>query len=244
MRNSLANWVRHGPWVGLLSGVFLLTSASASSFQVTPMLGDVPPDQDMQAVTIRNTGDDPLTMQVDAYRWSQEDNRDHTEPADNLMIVPPITTIRPHSSQLVRFALRGASREREHAFRVHYREVPEAPREGFFGVSTVVKLDVPLFFAPANPTREIEWRVETIRPGSTIRVTAHSLGNRFARFARMAVLSPDGALLAEKGGPLYVLGGVTRSWELETDGSLSEGEVVTLQVESGGETHRHELSAR
>lgn len=244
MHKGLTNWARHGPWMGLLPGLFLLTGASASSFQVTPMLGDVPPDQTMQAVTIRNTGNDPLTIQVDAYRWSQEDNRDRTETAEHLMIVPPITTVRPGGSQLVRFAFRGASREREHAFRVHYREVPEAPREGFFGVSTVVKLDVPLFFAPANPTREIEWQVEAIRPGSTLRVTAHSRGNRFSRFSRVAVLRSDGTLLAEEGGPLYVLGGATRSWELEADGSVSEGEAVTLQVESGGESHRHELSAR
>lgn len=244
MRNSLAEWARHGPWMGLLPGLFLLTSVSASSFQVTPMLGDVAPNRDMQAVTIRNTGDDPLTIQVDAYRWSQEDNRDRTEPAENLMIVPPIATIRPGGSQLVRFALRAASRELEHAYRVHYREVPEAPPEGFFGVSTVVKLDVPLFFAPANPMREVEWQVETVQPGSAIRVTAHSRGNRFARFARVAVLNPDGVLLAEESGPIYVLGGATRSWELETDGSISEGEAVTLQVESGGKAHRHELSAR
>lgn len=244
MRQGLSDWARHGPWIGLLPGLFLLTSASASSFQVTPMLGDVPAGQNMQAVTIRNTGDDPLTIQVDAYRWTQKDNRDRTEPAENLMVVPPIATVRPGSSQLVRFALRGVSREREHAFRVHYREVPEAPPEGFFGVSTVVKLDVPLFFAPGNPTREIEWQVETVQSDPAIRVTAHSRGNRFARFARLAVLGPDGALLAEERGPMYVLGGTTRSWELETDGSISEGDAVTLQLESGGKTHRHELSAR
>lgn len=244
MHKGLTNWARHGPWMGLLPGLFLLTSASAASFQVTPMLGDVPPDQNMQAVTIRNTGDAPLTIQVDAYRWSQEENQDRTAPAENLMVVPPITTIRPGGSQLVRFAFRGASRKREHAYRVHYRQVPEAPREGFFGVSTVVKLDVPLFFAPVNPTRQIEWQVETVEPGSTIRVVAHSRGNRFARFARVAVLGPDGALLAEERGPLYVLGGATRSWELETDGKVSEGETITLQVVSGGKTYRHELSAR
>lgn len=207
------------------------------------MLGDVPPDRDMQAVTIRNTGDDPLTIQVDAYRWSQKGNRDQTEPAENLMIVPPIATVRPGGSQLVRFALRGVSREREHAFRLHYREVPEAPREGFFGVSTVVKLDVPLFVAPENPSREVEWQVEPGQPDSTIRVTAHSRGNRFARFARLAVFRSDGTLLAEQGGPMYLLGGVTRTWELEGDGSVSKGEAVVLQAESGGTTHRHELTA-
>ncbi len=63
------------------------------------MPGDVTPGRNMEAVTIRNVGDDPPTSEVDVYRLKQEYDRDLSAPAENFLVVPPIVTIRPDRAQ-------------------------------------------------------------------------------------------------------------------------------------------------
>jgi fimbrial chaperone protein len=226
-----------------LLALFLLAAcanAPAGNFHISPILAEVPPGKTSATYRLRNTGDRPLTIQIDAWYWLQRDNNDLHVDNRSLMVVPPLATIEPGRTQIVRIALRKKRPERELAYRVTFHEVPSAPPEGFIGVQTVLKFEVPLFFAAAEPTRKLDWRLDR-GPGGKLRVSVHNRGTRFARFSR---LSLGERRIAQVEGPLYVLPGAQRYWTLEGNADTSRTRSFTLTIESGTDSEKKLLTLR
>ncbi|HET7588012.1 MAG TPA: fimbria/pilus periplasmic chaperone [Gammaproteobacteria bacterium] len=193
-------------------------SAHAGSFQLNPLLVEVPQSSAIATYTVRNTGNRPLNLQVSGYRWTQPDDHDKYVPAERLLIVPQILTIQPGREQLVRVALRGAHPTAELEYRLHFNEIPPAPVSGFTGVQTVLHMNVPLFYAPADIVNAYRLRPSQKKDGSVVATVANT-GTRFLRIARLRLLNAQGDQVGMRGGPLYVLPGATRAWTVElTDG--------------------------
>lgn len=217
----------------VLLAVFLLGAgtATAGTFQISPTLGDVPPGKSTATFRIRNPGDAPLTVQVRAYRWNQAGDEDRLTPADDLIIVPPLITISPCASQLIRIAHKRRDASSEAAYRVHFEEVPPAPPAGFVGLQTALKLDVPLFFAPQNPVGKLEWRAK--KSGDRLSLHINNIGNRFARFGDIALKDGSGRIVARIKGPQYALAGASRQWEFAGLGKLARGTTLTVIADMG-----------
>lgn len=188
-------------------------AAAASSFQVSPTLGEVGPDEFSTSFRIRNPGGEPLTVQVTASHWLQEDNEDRFEEAEELILVPPLVTIPPGESQLIRVAHRNRSSAEEEAYRVFFHEVPPAPEPDFQGVRTSLRISLPLFFAPGQGSHALQW---TAGIQGTDRLLLHveNRGERFARISVIQLLDGNGETVARIDGPQYVLSGAQRHWRL------------------------------
>lgn len=225
----------------MLAGVFFVVSlffpAHAANFSVSPIIRDIPAETGIAVFEIANQDNEPLSFQVQAFSWTQRDGEDFREPAEDLLIVPPVATVAANRTQIVRVALRNPDRSREHAYRVVIRELPkqnENSRE--FALQTLLAFDVPLFFAAENGTRELAWRVSSRGPG-TLLIHADSIGTRFARFDSIRIMGPDDREIAVIKGPLYILAGARQSWEV-TPGpgsNLSDGAPIKLVYSSFGQ---------
>src|ERR1700687_3963228 len=83
-------------------------SVMAGSLSVTPIRVELSSAQRSVALTVRNEGDQPTVVQAQLVAWSQVDNEDRLEPTIDLLASPPIFTVAPGASHIVRIALRRA----------------------------------------------------------------------------------------------------------------------------------------
>lgn len=221
----------------LLGAVFFIGvgNAHAANFSITPIIGDIAPDSSIAVFQVQNRDSRALSVQIQAYEWTQIDGQDVRVAATDLIVVPPIATVDPGQTQLVRIALRGDDRTREHAYRVMVREIPRAaPNGGGAALTTVLTFDVPLFFAPQGGERRFEWRIGRGGDGAPA-LLVRSTGSRFTRFDHIRVVDRAGQDM-KLGGPLYVLAGAQRSWPLPASlaDALKHDTELTLIYSIGG----------
>ena len=69
---------RRGAWslVAVFIGVFLSESADAGSFRVSPVRVTLSTNQPISALTVKNDGTDPTTIQLQVLAWSQRNGED------------------------------------------------------------------------------------------------------------------------------------------------------------------------
>src|SRR5690606_28761392 len=118
---------------------------------------------------------------------------------------------------------------------------PVAAVAGTRGVRSLLRVDVPLFFAAANAEPLVEWAASITAEG-TLLLHGRNRGGQYLRGNALRILDQRSGLLAERKGPLYVLGGKENSWALTTHGRLSPGDQVRLQLENGGLALEHALT--
>lgn len=220
---------------------FGVVSANAGTFQIAPILAKVGPDSSSASFRLRNPSAEDVTVQVSAHRWEQIDNESVLQPADELIVVPPLVGIPAGATQVVRIARRERSAGREHAYRVHFQEVPSALPEGFVGLQTQLKLDVPLFFTPREPHAEIEWRAVAGAEG-TLRLDLTNVGNHFVRFSEISLRDQEGRNIRQVSGPEYALAGAQRSWRFEGLEDARSGSEFVVVAESGAKSKEISLT--
>jgi fimbrial chaperone protein len=160
----------------LLAGLLLAASGwvSAGGFSLSPLGVTLSPRESSASISVENTGDAPLVIQVRVLQWTQRDGKDLREETRELIVNPPIFKLGPGEQQLVRFASRlPPPRDAERAYRAVFTEVPPRdapmPQSGF---RVAVAMDVPVFVeSPAQATAaDLRWRVTRTEAGVRLRV--------------------------------------------------------------------------
>jgi fimbrial chaperone protein len=191
-------------------------SAGAGSFQVNPVRVDLGPGTTSASVVVRNDGADPVVVQASAMRWTQQDGVDVYEVAPETIVVPPIATIAPGATQIVRIGLRRApDPSRELAYRLYVQELPPPSAPGFSGLQVALRIGLPVFVAPSTPaSARVEWSAQ--RDGDAkLRLTARNLGNAHLQISDFALYRDGGGEpIARESLLSYVLAGETRHWVL------------------------------
>lgn len=139
-------------WVAMVLLAVSLNGAAAT-FGLTPMRVELSAASPTAIVTVNNSGDAPVTIQVQAYSWTQPDGNDVYDESRGFIISPPIFTIAPGAAQIVRVALRGkAPADVEEAFRLIFREVPPTEESStdraLFHIA--LNMNIPMYLAPAG----------------------------------------------------------------------------------------------
>ncbi|MDA8656068.1 fimbria/pilus periplasmic chaperone [Luminiphilus sp.] len=92
----------------------------------------------MGALTVRNDGTEPASLQMEMLNWSQAQGQDVLTPTRELLANPPIFTVPAGGSQLVRVGLRRApDGQRELTYRIVLQELPPPPKSRFYGYTNV-----------------------------------------------------------------------------------------------------------
>lgn len=200
-----------------LAFVFLAAGqASAGSFQVGPVSATLTTDHMVTALTVRNTGNDAATIQLQAMAWSQAQGKDVFAPADDILATPPIFTVPAGASQVIRVGSRRApDAERERTYRLFLREVPPAPQPGFQGLRMVLEISLPVFVQPAVAVApELHWEATRVDAGH-VRVQATNTGTAHARLSHFALAGGDGKPLPMSTNTVYLLAGNSHKWVID-----------------------------
>lgn len=216
----------HQALAALLLFLALEGAGSAGSFQVSPVRATLTSSQPVAALTVRNTGSSAAVVQLQAMRWTQADDKDALIPANELLATPPIFTLAPGASQIIRVGLRQpADPDTERAYRLLLEEVPPPPQPGFTGLRVALKISLPIFVpASAAAQVDLQWHATPSADGTLI-LAVHNNGQAHAHMSGLTATMGD-AHVPLPDANVYVLAGVSRQWRLPMHGT--PGQIVHL----------------
>jgi fimbrial chaperone protein len=163
-------WITRRARLGAVLFVLGVTPpCHASTFSIAPIRVELGGTQTTEALTVRNEGDVTVVLQAQPMSWVQEDGVDSFTETRDVVVAPPVLTIAPNSSQIVRVALRRpANRSRELSYRLFLQEVPQAAPQPQSGLTVALRLSLPVFVAPerASARAQIDWLARWHADGS------------------------------------------------------------------------------
>lgn len=201
--------------------------AAAATLDIAPVSHELTAARPALSMTVTNRGDAPVTLQVRGFAWDQDSGEDRLTPAAEVIVSPPIFSIAPGQSQVLRALVQGPAPERERSYRLLIDELPaEGERSA---VRMALRLSVPVFVKPAleQPPAKLDWALAA--DGRSIRVA--NVGGSRHRVHRLELLRADGQRLAASSSGPYVLAGAQRRWTLDEDArSLKPGEALRVSA--------------
>jgi fimbrial chaperone protein len=213
---------RPGSWrawamAAAVSGI--LAPAIAGDFGVTPVRLDLDRSNRSAAITVSNQGDSPLSFQIRAMEWTQDEKgADRYADTNDLIYFPQQLLIPPNESRVVRVGYRNPARERELAYRLFIEELAPPPPPGTAGTAAVamsVRFGVPVFLLPPTVAPKAEIAGFSIAAGR-LRGAIRSVGSVHIRPTSVRVRGLDGSgatAFEQVFEGWYVLAGNERPYE-------------------------------
>ena len=194
-------------------------SALAGTLSVSPIRLEMTTAQRSVTLTVRNDGDQPTLVQASLLAWSQADNDEQLQRTDDLLASPPIFTVAPGATQIVRIALRRPpDADCERSYRIVVSEVPGKPQPGFNGAQFALKISLPVFVeaATAAASPQIEWSGARTAKGE-LALTAFNTGTKHLQLRTVEIAKAGLATDARFAGLLYILAGQRRTVTIAAD---------------------------
>lgn len=221
-----------GGGVAALAAVLASSQAAAQSLNISPVTLQLAPGQAATSLKVTNHGNRPTAIQLRAFAWSQDQGVDALVPSDQLIVSPPITTIAPAATQVVRLMLRRPALGNEASFRILLDQIPAAAEPGV--VQVTLRVSMPLFALPATRIApQLSYHVEQRGGGSFL--VAVNRGSRHETIRDIRLTTSDGRMFktAETASP-YVLAGATRSWPIVEPG-MATAAAASVQLSARGD---------
>ncbi|MDB6160183.1 MAG: hypothetical protein JWO04_3889 [Gammaproteobacteria bacterium] len=221
---------------GLAVVIAPVSLAHAGSFAVNPVRVTLSATQAVAAVTVQNVGSEPTVVQLETSSWSQHDGVDVLAPTTEVLATPPILTIQPGASRIVRVGLRRPPDSRQElTYRLFLREVPP-PEPISQGLRVALLVSMPIFVVPPRPPApEVHWRALRTQDGK-IRVRATNAGASHIQLGQLDVaLAADGAKLSSRNMSEYVLPDNSREWTVDVKSVPPAGTLLSIsdQADTG-----------
>ncbi len=201
----------------LILGAPGLARAQAT-FSVDPLLIKLGADANNAVLTITNPSGNDLRFEIKGFAWDQAPPSGTMQltPTGDLIVFPPLVTLKAHSMQRVRIGTTVAPGPTEKAYRLLIEELPSevrAPSASQVNVRT--RIGVPVFIEPIKVT--LSGKIESLTIAN--RVVAVALANTGTTHAMIdnivirGMSGPDQPVFEDSLPGWYVLAGKTRTWE-------------------------------
>lgn len=230
--NATLRW--YGNIAFLLLGVIASGPVRSQALNVLPVTIQMAAGQRASSLTVLNQGDVEASFQLRAFRWSQAaDGSEALAPSDEISVSPPLGTIGPGASQVVRIVVRPASLDQESSYRLLLDQIPAAAAPGT--VRIALRLSLPVFAQPAaRTTPHLRFHIE--RTNEQIYLIAVNDGNRHEKLQDITLKADDGSvLLIDKNLSPYILaGGSTQRWRVDVKYPFNGAALrLTARTEAG-----------
>ena len=214
--------------------------ARAGSFRVDPVHIVLEADRAGAELRLTNVEAAPAGMRVSVFRWTQSGGQDVYEPADDIIASPPIFTVQPGATQVVRFGIR--RRIPGAAYRIH---VAEIPREGTpsTGIRVALKLDLPLHVSAARAApAALSWSLRRNADGRLV-AEGRNEGGTHAQVSGIALVDSAGRHVARSAARGTILPGSMRAWTLGADAGAGAEAAATIVVTTASGEQRSAIGA-
>lgn len=224
--------MKHSPLHQAACGLMLLLlgvtcQAWASTFQVSPVSVTLTPDKPVASLTVRNVGAGPVVVQMQLVSWSKADGTDKYAPTSDMLATPPIFTLAPNGSQVIRVGFRRPPvGQSERAYRLFLQEIPPPLKPDFKGMRLALRISLPVFVQPvAAIAPQLHWQAMPAGQGQ-IRISVSNTGLAHIKLSQFRLsMEGDPHPLSMPQQPVYVLPGTTEAW------------VIRAPISQGGHLH-------
>jgi fimbrial chaperone protein len=141
----------------------LVPTWATAGMQVNPIRVELTAASPISAITITNeAADSATTIQTRIVSWRRVDGVDSYDASEDLVVTPPIFTLAPGGTQIVRVGLRkNKTASVEGTYRVYLSEIAKPAKPGFQGLNVTLNVGVPVFVLPNNASSyQLEWSIE------------------------------------------------------------------------------------
>jgi fimbrial chaperone protein len=201
--------------------------ARAQGLEVSPTNIQLAPGQSAVSLTITNRNERRVSFQIRGFAWRQEGPvEDILTPTSDLLASPPIATIEPGASQVVRVVLRHPHAGHEDTYRILFDQLPPPNEAGV--VHLLVRISIPVFAEPPTQVSpQVHWRIARRDGGAWLIATND--GTRHLTLHDIKIGSADGRTLGvEIKSPPHILPGGSRRWRILSEAPLAPGQAVHL----------------
>ncbi len=219
-----------------LSSLLLVKPAQAADIGIMPVSVQLDRNHDRSTVQVINNGTEAVVLQADAIAWKREGGIDKDGPTSDLLVNPPVFTIQPGQTQIVRVGLRrSANSQQETTYRMVLREVPSVKITDSAGVSgsvrVLVTMRVPVYVAPQTVNRDERWKAARNAQGQIV-ASVENAGNVHYKVGALRVRdgSPKQLNTSDNSSGTVLFPGETRSFALSNPGGVEVGSPLTLEV--------------
>lgn len=211
--------------------------AFGGSLQISPVRISLTVEKPIAVMTLQNNSDTTSVIQIETVSWQQSMGEDIYTPTREILVTPPIFSVPPGATQIVRVGLqRHSDTSSELAYRLFLQEVPSAiNKEG--QVKVVLRFGIPIFVSSRDiiHKKPLEWRA-VITSNNALDIEALNPGNAHVQISKFSLIdTSDPGLIAEHSGMEYLLPNQKRFWTIRTIKALSVGTRVKIiaQTDAG-----------
>jgi fimbrial chaperone protein len=228
---------------GRMAGtIFLLSLLSiplpAATFGVTPVRIDLSAGRPNAVIQIENMSDERVLLQAHVVTWSFAGTADQYADTDDILLNPPIFALEPHQRQFVRLGIRHVNESAvERTYRLILEQVPEKPKPGFSGLTTILRISVPVFAIPRTKVSpKVSWHAE--RTGTGIKLVAVNRGSAHIQLTHFELSEPESQTTPlTKTMTEYLLPGQSKVWEF-SDGVMMQAREIGFKAKTdAGDIH-------
>jgi fimbrial chaperone protein len=226
---------KHGqaPAWGLALFAAYVCTAHAGSFTVNPVRLTLSATQSVAAVTVKNAGAEATVVQLETSSWNQHDGQDVLASTSEILATPPIITIPPGGSRIIRVGLRRApDPQHELTYRLFLREVPP-PEPLAQALRVALLISMPVFVVPPrNLTPQVQWHALRMQDGN-IRLLAKNNGRAHIQLGQLEIALADGGPpIATRNMADYLLPDNGREWTITPRPAAPAGKLLSISSQA------------
>jgi fimbrial chaperone protein len=215
-------------------------AAQASDVTLMPVNVRLDRTNDRTTVQVMNNGQEPVLMQAEAISWTRVNGQDQDGPTSDLIVNPPVFTVQPGQTQVLRVGLRRTQElAQEGTYRVVLREVPMPRPSDLLNVAgsvrVLVTMRVPVYVAPAQVKRSEQWQV-TRAPNGDLLAEVANTGNVHLKVGELRLQGEGGealASVAQKGSASVIFPGEQRVFRLPAPTTAVAAATMQVQTDQG-----------
>ncbi|HEY2431687.1 MAG TPA: fimbria/pilus periplasmic chaperone [Vicinamibacterales bacterium] len=192
--------------------------SAQSTFSVDPLLIKLNAASNNAVLTLSNTSANDLRFEIKGFAWDQEpiSGTMQLTATTDLVIFPPLVTLKAHSTQRIRVGATAAQGTVEKAYRLLIEELPsEVKPANANQVNVRTRIGVPVFVEPTKST--LSGKIDSVTIANHIvSVALANTGTTHAMVDSIVIRGmsgPDQPVFEESLPGWYVLAGKTRTWQ-------------------------------
>ncbi len=206
--------------LGILMASLVGQSAEAASFNIKPIKIIMDQQTRIEKLVVKNIGEEPLTVQIKAYQWTQNpEGQDVYLETRDLIVFPKLTTIHKDEEKIIRVGTNLPAGPAEKTYRLFVEEIPskEKKEEKGSNLHMYMKVGVPLFISPVR--KEDKGAIEGVKvQKGKAEIRVRNQGNQHFIVHAVQVKGENlqgQEIFSKEINGWYVLNGLARSYELE-----------------------------
>lgn len=220
----------------IFAGILLLQGeiSHSASFDIQPIKLFFNAKIKAGKLMIRNVSDDELSLQVRAFKWSQDkDGKDIYGETSDIVIFPKVLKVPKGEERIIRVGTKMRPTMLEETYRVYAEEllIEKEPTEGV-GLRIAMRVGVPVFIAPQKGNSKAILESLTIQKGkATFRVKNDGNVHFIITSLKLTGRNERGAeAFSRELGGWYLLAGAARTYETDIPNQVCTG-LTKLSVE-------------